>query len=133
MQTECRILLGEDDLITAKSIKVFLEKKGLKIINIAESGEDLIKKALYDYPSMIITDITLKGQLDGIEAISRISEIVKVPYIFVTGFREYISVITSYNLNPLKTFIKPIDFNVLYKVIKEIFLPSLTLPSYYLG
>jgi len=131
MQNDLRILIGEDDLLIAKSIKIFFEKKGFKVTNIAQSGEELVTKALYDYPSVIVTDITLKGQIDGIEAISRISEIVKIPYIFITGFKEYISIIKSYNLDPIKIFIKPIDFNLLYKSVKDWLVPAANIPSYY--
>ena len=133
MQSEQNILLGEDDLITAKTIKVFMEKNDSKIIKIVESGEDLITAALYEYPSMIITDISLKGQLDGIEAISRISEIMEIPYIFITGFTDYISLIKSYNLHPFRIFTKPFDLNLLIKAVKEAFRTYTEIPNYYLG
>ena len=134
MKNKCRIILAEDDFIIANDIKLFIEKKGLKVVKIVKSGEELITAALNKFPSMIISDITLKGQIDGIEAISRISEILKVPYIFITGYQEYLSLIYSYNLNPHKIFIKPIDMEVLYKSIKGIFASSLNIPTqYYLG
>ena len=82
MQDDNHVLLGEDDLITAKCIKSNIEKNGYKIIRIVESGEELVTVALYECPSLIITDISLKGQLDGIEAMSRISEMREIPYIF---------------------------------------------------
>ncbi len=133
MQNEHNILLGEDDLITAKTIKIFIEKNDSKVIKIVESGEELITSALYEYPSMIITDISLKGQLDGIEAMARISEIMEIPYIFITGFSDYISLIKSYSLHPFRIFIKPFDLNLLIKAVREAYKTYTEIPNYYLG
>ncbi len=133
MQAEQNILLGGDDLITAKTIKVFIEKNDARVIKIVETGEDLITSALYEYPSMIITDISLKGQLDGIEAIARISEIMDIPYIFITGYSDYIPLIKSYNLHPFRIFTKPFDLNLLVKAVKEAFKTYSEIPSYYVG
>lgn len=133
MQNEQNILLGEDDLITAKTIKMFIEKNESRVIKIVESGEELITAALYEYPSMIITDISLKGQLDGIEAMARISEIMDIPYIFITGFSDYISLIKSYSLHPFRIFTKPFDLNLLVKSVKEAFKTYSEIPSYYVG
>ena len=134
MKNQCRILLAEDDLITANNIKLFIEKKGLNVITIVKSGEELITAALNKFPSIIITDITLKGQIDGIEAISRLSEILKIPYIFITGYQEYLPVIYSYNLNPHKIFIKPIEMELLFKSVKDLIAsPANMLSHYYLG
>ena len=63
-------------------IKSFLEEKGMQVLDLISSGDELIECALNFYPSLIITDITLKGEIDGIETISRISGITKIPYIF---------------------------------------------------
>jgi DNA-binding NtrC family response regulator len=133
MQNEYNILLGEDDLITAKTIKVFIEKNESRVIKIVESGEDLITTALYQYPSMIITDISLKGQLDGIEAMARISELMEIPYIFITGFTDYISLIKSYGLHPFRVFKKPFDINLLVKAVKDAFRTYASIPSHYFG
>ena len=134
MYNQCRLILGEDDLITAKSLNQSFEKNGLKVLKIVQSGEELITAALNEFPSIIIADINLKGEIDGIEAISRISEILKIPYIFITGYQEYLSVIRSYGLNPHSIFSKPVEIDLLCWSIKEIFESSLNvMGQYYLG
>lgn len=133
MHNDFSVLVGEDDLITAKCIKSSIEKSKFRVIHIVESGEELIKSALYECPSMIITDISLKGQLDGIEAMARISEIREIPYIFITGYMDYMSLIKSYNLHPYNTFIKPFDLNVLNKTMEEMVETHEDVTSYYLG
>jgi DNA-binding NtrC family response regulator len=133
MVNDHSVLLGEDDLITAKCIKSNIEQKGFKVINIVDSGEELIKSALYECPSLIITDISLKGQLDGIEAMARVSEIREIPYIFITGYADNMSLIKSYNLRPYNTFLKPFDLNELNKTVEKMFEASESVSSYYLG
>lgn len=133
MLNDYSVLLGEDDLITAKCIKSNIEQKGFRVIHIVESGEELIASALYECPSLIITDISLKGQLDGIEAMARISEIREIPYIFITGYVDNISLIKSYSLHPYDTFLKPFDMNILNKTVEEMFDTTESVTSYYLG
>ncbi len=127
-----KILICEDELITAINIKQFLEKKDFFVYDPVTSGRELMERATDYFPSLIISDITLKGELDGIEAISRISELVKIPYIFITGYPEYMSLIDSYFLKPVNTFVKPLDLNKLYlSLSKSLFHSSSERPSYY--
>jgi len=132
-----KILLCEDDLIFAMSLKNFLEQRGYELHKITSSGEDLIYASLLYAPSLIIADITLKGELDGIEAMARIEEIKKIPFIYITGHSEYLSLINSYNLSPLRVFIKPIDMNELADTIDEVLhihVPAESVSSnYYIG
>ena len=97
------------------------------------ANRKLLTAALYNFPSMIITDISLKGQLDGIEAMARISEIMEIPYIFITGFTDYISLIKSYSLHPFRIFKKPFDLNLLIRAVEEAYRTYSNIPSYYLG
>ena len=64
-------------------------------------------------PSLIITDINLFGQLDGIEAMYRLQNRFNIPYIFIVAFDDYSRLIESYYLNPICLIKKPIRFNEL--------------------
>jgi DNA-binding response OmpR family regulator len=130
-----KILVCSSDLSLALKIKVFLEVKGLHVLNLVSTGDDLIKTTLNQYPSIIISDITLKGDIDGIEAISRLSGVTKIPYIFVADSNENISLVQSYYLNPVKILIKPVDLNELYFFINDNtgFQNEIQQSGYYLG
>lgn len=130
-----KILVCSYDISLALNIKTFLEAKGFDVFDLISSGDELIEVALKQYPSLIISDITLKGEIDGIEAISRISGITKIPYIFFTESTENISLIQSYNLNPINVFVKPIDLDALHIFVNDnIGILSETLHGdYYLG
>lgn len=131
MKEKFKILICEDEILVSKSLKLFLSKNGFRNILVVESGMDLIYSAMNHYPSLIITDITVKGELDGIEAIARIEEIRNIPYIFITGHPEYLSVIKSYNLKPVKIFIKPLSFDELLHTINSLTQLTPEVPSHY--
>jgi DNA-binding NtrC family response regulator len=135
MERKKRILICEDELVTALTIKDFLEKKGYEMYYPVTTGRELMETATSYFPSLIISDITLGDELDGIEAISRINELIKIPYIFITGHSEYISLIDSYFLHPVDVFIKPVNMNDLYCAIDGYFenLHSEKPSYYYLG
>jgi DNA-binding response OmpR family regulator len=114
-----KILVCSKDLSLALKIKIFLEVKGFHVLDLITSGNDLITTTLNHYPSLIITDINLVGEIDGIEAISRLSGITKIPYIFIANSEENISLVQSYYLNPIKIFFKPVDLNELYFFVND--------------
>ncbi len=107
------ILIAEDDSIIALDIRKYLEGLGYQISDVVCKGEELLAKARMHPPALIISDINLKGELDGIEAIARLSENSSIPYIFVTAYDDYKRVVEIYHLEPLAFLKKPIDYNEL--------------------
>ena len=100
-------------------IKNSLVSFGHKVFPSVTSGEDLMKHVELLNPSLIITDINLNGQLDGVEAIARLESSYNIPYIFITAYEDYSSLIYSYNLNPVSIIKKPIDLNNLYESVEK--------------
>jgi DNA-binding response OmpR family regulator len=116
-------------------MKLSLEKKGFGVLDIISSGQELITSALNIYPSLIITDIALKGEIDGIETISRIASITKIPYIFIADSTDQISLIDSYYLSPVKVLTKPINSDEIYFFVNDTigFANNNQHSNYYLG
>ncbi len=110
MKKENDILIAEDDFVIALDIRKYLENLGYNISNVVSRGEELLTKASEERPGLIISDINLKGELDGIEAIARLSEKISIPYIFVTAYDDYERIIEIYNLEPLAFIKKPINY-----------------------
>ena len=67
-----RILIVEDELITAMDLKLKLEQLGYEVIDTVSTGEDGIYTAVEKRPDLILMDINLKGDMDGIEASKKI-------------------------------------------------------------
>ncbi|AKB86121.1 response regulator [Methanococcoides methylutens] len=85
---EANILVVEDENIVALSIKKKLELMGYSVIDTASSGEDAVVKADLFYPDLVLMDVMLRGEMDGIEAAKMIREKFDIPVIFLTAYTD---------------------------------------------
>ena len=115
-----RILIAEVDTKIVAHVKKYLISFGHKIFPIITTGEDLMKRVKLLNPSLIITDINLNGQLDGVEAIARLENNNNIPYIFITAHDDYSNLIYSYNLTPVSIIKRPIDKANLHESIEKV-------------
>lgn len=83
-----KILIVEDEAITAMDIENKLEDFGFNVVGIASRGEEAIKKAEDLRPDLILMDITLKGDMDGIEAADKIKSLFGIPVIYMSAFAD---------------------------------------------
>jgi PAS domain S-box-containing protein len=81
-----RILIVEDEALVAISIRKKLEKNGYEVIDISTSGEEALRACNGQRPDLVLMDIKLKGDMDGIEAAERIREMHDLPVIYLTAF-----------------------------------------------
>lgn len=79
-----RILIVEDEAITALDLKYSLEELGYEIIATVDTGQDAIDIAAETVPDVVLMDIKLKGDMEGIEAAEVISEL-RIPIIYLTA------------------------------------------------
>jgi len=66
-RTDIQILIVEDEILIAEYIKRCLEKVGYSVPAVASSGEEAIK-SYRDFSKLVIMDIGLKGDMDGVQA-----------------------------------------------------------------
>lgn len=84
METK-KVLIVEDEMIIAMLIERMVINLGHQVIEKVSSGEEAIDKALEYSPDLILMDIRLKGEIDGIDAISKIQEKMNIPVIYISG------------------------------------------------
>ena len=82
------ILIVEDEEIVAFDLRKTLEKLGYSVTSQTSNGVDAIAKAERDKPDVILMDIRLKNELDGIDAAQIISFKQRVPIIYLTSFND---------------------------------------------
>lgn len=80
-----RILIVEDDMIIAANISLQLSKLGYEVTGIETKGEEAIHHALESKPDIILMDIQLKGDINGIDAAHVINQNLDIPLIFLTA------------------------------------------------
>ncbi|WP_414526418.1 ATP-binding protein [Nodularia chucula] len=85
---QVRILVVEDEVIVARTIANQLTQLGYMVTGKASSGEVAIAKALETKPQLVLMDIILKGNMDGIAAAASIRDQLDIPVIFLTAYGD---------------------------------------------
>ena len=83
-----KILVVEDEIIVGMEIKDRLERLGYSVIDTVSSGEEAVKRAEETSPDLVLMDIRLKGDMDGIEAAKRIRHRFNIPVIYLTAYAD---------------------------------------------
>ncbi len=124
MERSLKILLVEDETITAMFMKMELEKTGYQVIQIISTGEKAVKIAKEVMPDIILMDIMLAGKIDGIEAASIINADSDqiIPVIFCTAYEDDDLMERAEKLKPLGFLIKPLETRKLKKIVDSYFL-----------
>ncbi len=106
---KAKILIVEDEIIVAKDIQRSLEKSGYSVVAIAVSGKAAIKKTTQMQPDMVLMDIKLKGEMDGIEAAEKIRARFGIPVIYLTAFADATTLGRAKTTGPFGYILKPYD------------------------
>jgi len=83
-----RVLVVEDEVIVAKIIAIQLKQLGYTVLDTASSGLAAIAKALETKPDLVLMDIVLKGEMDGVTAASHIRNQINVPIVYLTAYSD---------------------------------------------
>ncbi|GMV95177.1 MAG: hypothetical protein AMXMBFR82_49550 [Candidatus Hydrogenedentota bacterium] len=102
-----RILIVEDEIIIARELEVRLEGMGYTVAGIASSGEEAIRLASDCNPDLVLMDIVIKGETDGIDAAEQIREQLAVPVIYVTAYTDDETLERARETQPFAYLVKP--------------------------
>ncbi|MFY9638220.1 MAG: response regulator [Methanobacterium sp.] len=83
---DSNILIVEDEIIIAADLKGRLENLGYNIVGISATGNDAIKKTGETHPDLVLMDIMLKGDMDGIDTAQKIRDLYDIPVIYLTAY-----------------------------------------------
>jgi signal transduction histidine kinase len=113
-----KILIVEDDVVIAYLIKGILEMSGFEITDIINNGEDAIINAAANRPDMILMDIKLQGNKDGIETAQQIYEEHSIPFIYITGDEDDTTIKRAIATASYGYIIKPFKVKTIYAAIE---------------
>jgi PAS domain S-box-containing protein len=83
-----RVLIVEDEFIIAASLQRSLQKLGYQVAGVVDRADDLDERISTDPPDLILMDIEINGETDGITAARRIRELKDIPVVYISGLRE---------------------------------------------
>jgi AmiR/NasT family two-component response regulator len=116
--SKARIFIVEDESIVALDIHNSLAASGYEIVGQTNRGEDAVKLTGELQPDLILMDIGLKGEVDGIEAATRIRRQFDLPVIFLTAFTTPTILERARQAEPFGYVVKPFDERELIGNIK---------------
>ena len=80
-----RVLIVEDDLLLSMVEERLIQNLGYSVVGKAEKGSEAVSKVAELNPDIVIMDISLKGEIDGVETMQKIRENSNVPVIYLSG------------------------------------------------
>ncbi|WP_421909536.1 response regulator [Methanolacinia petrolearia] len=115
--TEKKILIVEDNFEIAEIVSIILERDGHEITGIVESGENALLSAATITPDVVISDIGLAGEIDGIETATYISHLFRTPVIFMTGAVDQETIERANSAEPYGYLAKPFNKSELLSTV----------------
>lgn len=114
-----RILIAEDNYVLSFVYEKMAKRMGLEVVSTSRTGEEALEDILNEKPDLILMDIILQGELNGIKVIEKVRENYDAPVIFLTaqsGENVYKRIKKIENSSLV---VKPVPFHELEKEVRN--------------
>ncbi len=111
------ILIVEDEMVISLVLERMVVRQGHNVIAKVASGEEAVEATKKYKPDLILMDIRLDGQLDGIEAMKAINNEIPTPVIFVTGNSDEANKTRAEQVEHLDFLTKPVSYHELSRSV----------------
>jgi len=92
ISSEPRALIVEDEILIAEELKDRLSRLGFSVIAAVDTADEGIAIATKERPDLVLMDIRLNGEKDGVQAAQEIRQQVDVPIVYVTAYSDRLTV-----------------------------------------
>jgi PAS domain S-box-containing protein len=116
-----RILVVEDQRLIAADIENTLKKLGYVVVGNVASGEDAISKADEVRPELVLMDVRLRGEMDGIHAAEVIRDRFDLPVVYLTAYADEETILRAKKTTPFGYLVKPFNERELRATIEIAF------------
>jgi DNA-binding LytR/AlgR family response regulator len=107
MENEINILIVEDEGIVALAMEDTLESEGYHVAGIVDNGKDALELITHNEVDLVLLDIQIKGEWDGVETAERLTAVRNVPVIYLTAFSDGETVERAKHTSPAAYLVKP--------------------------
>jgi CheY-like chemotaxis protein len=114
-----QILIVEDERIIAAELTRRITRLGYEVIATAGSGAEAIKRARATCPDLVLMDIGLPGEINGLEAGARIWDELKIPIVYVTAYADELTMTQVRTPQPVLAVLKPFDVSQLRSTLEQ--------------
>jgi PAS domain S-box-containing protein len=104
-----KVLIVEDEIIVAMEIKSRLEDLDYDVVDVVSSGRKAVEKAGKKQPDVVLMDIRLKGDMDGVDAARQIHDRFNIPVVFLTAYSDNKTLNRARITKPYGYILKPFE------------------------
>src|SRR5690606_35014453 len=104
-----RILAIEDDPIYAESLRLVLEELGYLLIEVTDDIHEFFRLIKATLPDILLIDIDLGLEMDGIQLAEKVNQEVEIPFLFVTSYKDSQTVLRAKDVLPAAYITKPYE------------------------
>jgi diguanylate cyclase (GGDEF)-like protein/PAS domain S-box-containing protein len=113
-----KVLIVEDERVVAMVLQDMLRERGYVVVGTVASGEAAIEQAKHLAPDLVLMDINLEGEMNGIDAAERIMKSSRTPVVFLTAYSSEETLARATLNAPYGYLVKPIDPRELHATIQ---------------
>jgi len=103
------VLVVEDDAIVATDIEQALEEMGYEVVAVLPDGDDAVAAARSTRPDVVLMDIRLPGEMDGIEAGTVLHQTLDVPVVYLSAYSDALTLHRAKAAGSWGYLVKPFD------------------------
>jgi len=113
-----KILIVDDEFVVGLDLKERLENLGYSVVGISSSSKDTISLCKKYSPDLVLMDIVIKGDIDGIDTAKILKEQFNVPIIYLTAYADNRTIKDAMVTEPYGYLVKPVQERELKSAIE---------------
>ena len=115
---QIRILVVEDEPLIAEDIRDILEAIDFTVSGVAYNSEAALAELSHNPPDMVLLDVNLGSELDGIEIASLINKQYGIPFVYITSYADRATLERAKHTQPMGYIVKPFDEKDLFSTLE---------------
>lgn len=113
-----KILITEDEVLIAREIEMTLQEMGYVVAGIASDGQTALEQVAKTKPDLVLMDIVIPGDVDGIETADQIRVRFQIPVVFLTAYADADTLQRAKITEPFGYVLKPFQPQELHSAIQ---------------
>jgi len=102
-----RILVVEDEILVARELQSYLQRLEYEVVGIAVRASTVMQQVTETIPDLVLMDINLQGNQDGIELAGEIRDRFQIPVVYITAYSDDRTLERAKQTNPFGYVVKP--------------------------
>ena len=115
-----RVLIVEDEALLAMTLEDMVRNAGYVVVGVASDGAGAEGLARLEHPDVILMDINIRGDIDGVETARRLKGMVPSRIIFMTAYPDKANRARMQTIDPVAVLSKPYDERLLTETLARI-------------